>query len=159
MSNLPPPPPPPGNEPTPEGYPASPTPPHGQPPNAYPGFPPPPQNNYPNYGQPPVGSFPAPGQPGGMPKGNQKALWSMILGILGFVCCFGILAGIPAIILGYQAKNEVQASGGLQTGEGQAKAGIIMGWIGVGLTILIIVAIVVIGLAGGYESSSLDGNY
>lgn len=134
-------------------------PPDGQPPNAYPDYPLPPPGNYPGYGPPPAGSFPAPGQPGGIPQGNQKALWSMILGIFGLVCCFGLFAGIPAIILGHQAKKEVRASGGLQTGEGQATAGMVLGWISLALAILLIVAIVVIGLAGGFESSSFDSNY
>ncbi len=82
----------------------------------------------------------------------------MILGIVGLVCC-GIFASVPSIILGYQAKNEIRASGGMQTGEGQAKAGIILGWIGVALTVLAIVGIVVIALAGGFESSSFDSGY
>lgn len=152
------PPPPPADEPTPEdNRPGSPA--DGQPTNPYPSYPPPPPaGNYPNYGQPPAGNFPLPGQPGGLPKSNQKALWSMILGILGFICC-GFFASIPAVILGYQARKEVRASGGLQTGEGQAKAGIILGWIGIALTILLIVAVVVIGVAGGFDSSSIDDSY
>jgi len=39
----------------------------------------------------------------------------MILGIVSVLCC-GIFAGIPAIILGNQAKGEIAASGGAQTG-------------------------------------------
>ena len=66
---------------------------------------------------------PPPPGPGGyaMPQTNQKALWSMILGILSLVCC-GLLAGIPALILGNSAQKEIAASGGAQSGEGMAKA-------------------------------------
>lgn len=83
-----------------------------------------------------------PGGPGGygysQPQQNQKALWSMILGILGLVCC-GIFAAVPALILGNNAKKEIAASGGAQTGEGLAKAGVILGWIGIALSLLSLV--------------------
>ncbi|MEI2819181.1 MAG: DUF4190 domain-containing protein [Marmoricola sp.] len=71
------------------------------------------------------------GQPyGAAPTGgtNQKALWAMILGILS-LCC-GFLLGIPAIILGVIGGKEIAASGGMQQGEGMAKAGLILGVIG-----------------------------
>lgn len=85
---------------------------------------------------------PPPGMGGYPPQTNQKALWSMILGILSLVLC-GILAGIPAIILGSSAQKEIGRSGGMQTGQGMAKAGLILGWISVALTVLVIVVIVI----------------
>jgi hypothetical protein len=76
---------------------------------------------------------PPPGDPGYgygygyvQPKTNQKAIWALVLGILGFVCC-GIFAGVPAIFLGNAAKNEIAASGGAQTGRGMAQAGFVLG--------------------------------
>lgn len=84
------------------------------------------------------------------PENNQKALWSLILGILGLVSC-GIITGIPAIILAKQADEEIAASMGRQGGEGLAKGGRILGWISVGLTAfvaviwLVIVLIAVLG--------------
>jgi predicted acyltransferase len=73
-----------------------------------------------------------PGMPGGyaQPQTNQKAMWSMILGIVGLVCC-GLFAGIPALILGNLAKKEINASGGAQTGGGMATAGVILGIIAI----------------------------
>jgi len=50
----------------------------------------------------------------------------MILGIVGIVCC-GIFAGIPALVLSSQAKKEIEASGGQQTGAGLATAGLVLG--------------------------------
>ncbi len=52
-------------------------------------------------GQQPPGQYPAgPGYGYGQPpKTNQKAIWALVLGILGIVCC-GFVAGIPALILG-----------------------------------------------------------
>ena len=84
------------------------------------GYPPPPP-------PPPPPGPPPPGVPGGgaaaVPQQNQKALWSMIAGILSLLCC-GIIAGAVAIFLSLQAKKEIEASGGQQTGAGMAQAGL-----------------------------------
>ena len=115
------------NEPPP--YPGEPNPsannPQPPPPPGYGSTPPPPEGSYP---PPPPGGYPppAPGGYGGVPQQNKKALWSMILGIIGIVCC-GFFTGIPALILANQAKSEIRASGGTQTGEGMATAGFVMG--------------------------------
>ena len=84
-----------------------------------------------------------------MPQTNQKALWSMILGILSLVCC-GLLAGIPALILGNSAQKEIAASGGAQSGEGMAKAGIILGWISIALSILGLIFAITTGALTDY---------
>lgn len=94
---------------------------------SYGSVPPPPEGSYP---PPPPGGMPAPGGYGGAPQQNKKALWSMILGILGLVCC-GFFTGIPALILGNQAKQEIAASGGTQSGAGMAQAGFILGIISI----------------------------
>ncbi len=71
----------------------------------------------------------------------------MILGIVSIVCC-GLLAGIPAIILGHIAKNEIDASQGMQEGRGMATAGFVMGIIGSVLSVLGgIVYLIVLGTA------------
>jgi putative exporter of polyketide antibiotics len=62
-----------------------------------------------------------PGAAGGT---NKKAIWSLVLGIVGLVCC-GFIAGIPAIILGNMAKKEIATSG--QGGGGMATAGLVLG--------------------------------
>lgn len=59
----------------------------------------------------------------------------MILGILGLLCC-GFFTGIPALILGNQAKQEIAGSGGTQSGDGMAKAGVILGIIAIVLGVL-----------------------
>ena len=64
---------------------------------------------------------------GAMPaRTSQKAIWSLVLGILGLLCC-GFFAGIPAIVLGKMAQKEIDASGGAQTGRGLATAGFVLG--------------------------------
>ena len=62
----------------------------------------------------------------------------MILGIVGtLLCC--LLAGVPAIILGYMAKKEIDASSGSQAGRGMATAGIVLGVVGIVFSILAVV--------------------
>lgn len=88
---------------------------------------------------PPGGGYgqPAPYGGGMAPQGsNQKALWSMILGIVSLVCC-GIFAGIPAMILSKQAEREIAQTG--QQGAGMAKAGFILGIVSIALTVLTII--------------------
>lgn len=74
----------------------------------------------------------------------------MILGIVSLFCC-GVVTGPVAIILSTQAKNEIAASGGTQTGAGQAKAGLILGIIGV---VGWIIYIAIVATSGGFEFSS-----
>jgi len=46
------------------------------------------------------------------------------------------IGSIEAIVTGSNAKREILESGGSLGGEGMARAGIILGWIGIGLTII-----------------------
>lgn len=95
------------------------------------GTPPPPPNQ-------PYGSSPYGQQPQGPTGTNNKAIWALVLGILSILCC-GIVAGIPALILGRSAKAEIDASGGAQTGRGLAQAGFILGIISIVWTIVAII--------------------
>ena len=93
---------------------------------------------------------------GGVPqKTNGKAIWSLVLGIVGLVglVCCGFLAGIPAIILGNMAKKEIDAGQG--TGRGMAQAGFILGVIAVVLGILglILWAVGVVDISGSASTS------
>jgi hypothetical protein len=63
----------------------------------------------------------------------------LVTGIIGLLCC-GLL-GIVAIVTGKQATTEAAAAGFPQPGN--AKAGIILGWIAIGL---MIVGVIVWGL-------------
>lgn len=81
-------------------------------------YPPPPP---PGYGTPAYGGYGA--QP---TRTNPKAIWSLVTGILGLVCC-GFFTGIPAIILGRMGQSEIDTAGGAQTGRGMATAGFVLG--------------------------------
>jgi hypothetical protein len=60
--------------------------------------------------------------------------------VLGILCLYGI-GSILAMIFGFMARNEVDASGGAQTGRGMATAGIVLGFIGIGIMVLPIAVI------------------
>jgi hypothetical protein len=93
---------------------------------------------------PPYGQYAGP--PGYQPpESNKKALWSLILGIVGLVCCG--FAAIAAIVLANQARNEIRMSGGAQTGGGQAQAGLILGIVGCALWALGLVFYLIVGIA------------
>ncbi|MBS1848820.1 MAG: DUF4190 domain-containing protein, partial [Actinobacteria bacterium] len=114
----------------------------------------------PEYGAPPpylppggYGSPPGYGgaRPGGFAPGygqrtNDKATLALILGIVGLVICQ--IASVFAIVIGGKALREIQYSGGTESGEGMAKAGRILGWIGVCIFVLAIIAIFGLGLLG-----------
>jgi hypothetical protein len=62
--------------------------------------------------------------------------------------CLGWI-GIIAIVLGNKASKEIVASGGAQSGDGQAKAGVILGWVGAVLGTIVLIANIVIVATGG----------
>jgi hypothetical protein len=86
---------------------------------------------------------------------SGKAVAALILGIGGLTFCPLILS-VFALVLGYQARAEIDRSGGAVGGRGQATAGIILGWIGV-VFLVALIALIVIGLAVGDTSSTSSG--
>jgi hypothetical protein len=66
---------------------------------------------------------------------NGLAIAAMVLGIVWIYW----LGSILALIFGYIAKGQINASAGRQGGKGMAIAGIVLGWVGIG-TLLIGIA-------------------
>jgi hypothetical protein len=66
---------------------------------------------------------------------SSMAIVSLIAGILGLTL-FPLLGSIVALITGYSARKEIQESAGALAGDGMALAGLIMGWIGIGLSLI-----------------------
>ena len=93
---------------------------------------PPPQQQQP-------GTWPPPHQApwGPSPPTNGKATTSLVLGICGILLCPLVLS-VPALVLGYQARREIDQAPGASGGRGMAVAGIVLGWIGLVLGLLII---------------------
>jgi hypothetical protein len=89
---------------------------------------PPPGGGYGSAPPPPPGGYGPGGY--GAPQTDQKAVWALVLGILGVVCC-GFFTGIPALILGKSSQKSIDASGGRLTGRGMATAGFVLGIISI----------------------------
>lgn len=68
--------------------------------------------------------------PGAANKQQGFAIASMICGIVSIVCCLGIFAGVPAVILGIMGMNKEKADPAHYGGRGMALAGVITGGIG-----------------------------
>ena len=66
---------------------------------------------------------------------STMAMVSLIAGILGFTAV-PLLGGIVALFTGYAARRETREVPARFSGDGLATAGIIMGWIQVGLAVL-----------------------
>jgi hypothetical protein len=109
---------------------------YGQPPYGQPPYGQGPYGQGP-YGQPPYGQ---PHPYGGFPASrstNGFAIASMVLGILWIYWVGSILA----LIFGYIARGQIRQRG--EGGDGMAIAGIVLGWIGVVLLVLLIILAVV----------------
>jgi hypothetical protein len=78
----------------------------------------------------------APPPPRPLPPTDSLAIWSLVMGILGFMCCIPFVPSVLAIVLGGRSKEKIRASGGTLTGDTMAQVGVILGWIGVGLDVV-----------------------
>lgn len=74
-------------------------------------------------------------------RNEGSATASLVLGIAGLVVC-PLVCSVLAVIFGNQAKRKIASDPSLD-GEGMAKAGVILGWVGIGLAILGVIVIVI----------------
>ena len=95
------------------------------------------------YGQQPGYATPQPGGPVdyGPPTAststNGMAIASFICGIVGlfgFCCCPSIVAAILAVVFGHIARGQIKRGQG--TGDGFALTGLILGYVGIAVTLL-----------------------
>jgi hypothetical protein len=112
---------------------------YGQPQYGQPSYPQP-QYGQPGYGQvPQQGGYPLQyGAPAGYPyavqqRTNGMAVASLVLGILWIYWIGSILA----LVFGYIAKNQIRERG--ENGSGLATAGIVLGWVGLGILVIVLV--------------------
>jgi hypothetical protein len=90
--------------------------------------------------QVPAGStpgYPAAGQYpfAAAPQSHGLAVASLVLGIL-WLCGVG---SILALIFGYRARDQMDKAPGRYTGRGLATAGVVLGWVGVGIIALLMI--------------------
>ncbi len=95
----------------------------------------------------------AAGQPtppaGGMPPSSSLAIISLILGILSVLFCLGPLTGIPALICGIIAMKRAKSEPARYAGRGLAKAGVVLG--AVGIVMVLLAAMMIPALAGARD--------
>ena len=107
-------------------------------------------------GQVPYGYYPPPVPPIPSPPTSSKATTALVLGVLSLFC-FGFLAGIPAIAVGWSARKEIRNANGAVGGDGLALGGIITGILGT-LWSLVAVGILVSLLAIGGQVAEQYGD-
>ena len=76
---------------------------------------------------------PPAGPPPSAPPNNQMAVGSIIASAIGLLCGVGSIIGI---VLGVVAKNQIKASNGTQGGDNLATIGIVLGAVGIALSLL-----------------------
>ncbi len=100
---------------------------------------PPPVPNAPNQ------SFDQSAPPAAEGQNKTLAIISLVLGALGFICCGNILCGIPAIIVGYIARNKEAENPNAYAGSNLALIGMVLG----GLSVVTFVILLIIQLFFG----------
>jgi hypothetical protein len=76
----------------------------------------------------------------------------------GIAGCLSPLLWLVAIVTGHVAKGQIVRSG--ESGSGQASAGLVMGYIGLGLFLILICILIIVFAVGGYSLSQYQpGNY
>lgn len=81
----------------------------------------------PQYAGYPYGAYPT-------VKTNTLAILSLIGAILGFIWVLPLIGSLAGAIMGHISLNQIKRSG--EKGRGMAMAGVIVGWVGLGLVIL-----------------------
>lgn len=90
-------------------------------------------------GQPPMG--PAPMEmPTGPARTDPKAIWGLVLSIVGLLVCGVVLQPI-AIVLGFLSRKSIRESYGALKGDGLAIAAIVIGIIGFILSVIVLVTV------------------
>lgn len=77
-----------------------------------------------------------------LPKTNGLAVASLVCGILSimtFCFCGGLFLGLPAVICGHIAVGQIKSGNQQQDGHGMAMAGLICGYIGMGIFLLMLI--------------------
>lgn len=103
--------------------------------------------------QPPPGGHPY--QP--PPPNNPKAVIAFCLGLAAIVFCCGPFTAVPAVIVGRMALREIDAAPGAFEGRGLAKAGLILGVIGIVLFLAFVAVVAYVYLSFDCSVFGTDG--
>jgi len=90
-------------------------------------------SNYPGYEQQPSTYYP--------PPNSTMAVVSLVASLLGWTFV-PVIGSIVGVITGHMAKKEIRESGGRLGGDGMATAGLIIGYITLGLSVVAICGVI-----------------
>lgn len=83
--------------------------------------------------------------PSEAPPTSGLAVASLIMGIVGWFV-LPLVGGVLAVVFGHMAKREIAQSEGRLGGDGLATAGLVLGYLGVGLWLLGLLAFILVGV-------------
>ena len=87
-------------------------------------------------------------------RSSGKSTAALVMGILGILFC-PLVCSVLALVLGYQSRREIDASGGRLGGRGNATAGIVLGWIGIAIMFALLILFGIgLSLGGDAEISA-----
>jgi uncharacterized membrane protein len=86
------------------------------------------------------------------PSTHALAIISLVLSILGLMPVLPVVGSIGGIVTGIIARKEIRTRPDLHTGEGYARAGVILGWIGLALVVLVICGFLLFLFPMGWNS-------
>jgi len=81
---------------------------------------------------------------------NGMAIAALVCGIGQLAV--GLPAGIAAIILGHKARSRIRMTG--ENGDGLARTGLILGYIGIGVVVLAVLAVLLVGISVTHGSGA-----
>jgi hypothetical protein len=102
---------------------------------------------------PPAADTPAPRTPG-------FAIASLVLGIVGFLfgwACCGIMP-VLAVVFGHISYSQITKNPGSFQGKGMALTGLILGYVGILLTVIILIVQFAMGFYSGYMEQMKQGH-
>lgn len=94
-----------------------------------------------------------PQQFGAQGQTNGLAIAALVCGVAQVFLWF--LAAIPAVVLGHMARKQIRQTG--EQGDGMALAGLILGYIGLALTVLFVILIVIIAVSAAHSGNFNPG--
>jgi hypothetical protein len=87
---------------------------------------------------------------------HALAIVSLILSLLGLTPILPLIGSIGGIITGVIARREIRANPEKYSGDGVALAGVILGWIGIALVILGVIAAILLLMPYVWTTVSVD---
>ncbi len=95
-----------------------------------------------------------------MRQTSTLAVVSLVFGILGWTL-LPFLGSLVAVVCGHMARGEIRRAQGALEGDGMAVAGLVLGYIVIGLSLLAVLAVILFfgGLAALVGLAGMSGSF